>query len=97
MAPQTGVSGEDVARIEVVFQGIKTAAMVLTAVEPARWLTAWDRQEETLWFADPTFMQQMMAQRDDMQRKRRLLAAAAAYLKEWEAVKAETLAEEVKP
>lgn len=97
MAPKTGVSGEDVARIEVVFQGIKAAAMVLTAVEPQRWLAAWDRQEEMLPFTDPTMMQQMLAQRDDMRRKKRLLAAAATYLKEWEAVKAEAMAEGTAP
>lgn len=96
MAPQTGVSGEDVARIEVVFQGIKTAAMVLTAVEPKRWLAAWDRQEEMLPFTDPTLMQKLLAQRDDMRRKKRLLAAAAYYLQEWEAVRAEAHAAEVK-
>lgn len=92
MTSLTGVRGEDVARVEIIFQAIKTAAMVLEAAEPQRWLDSWDRQESILPFTDPTFMQKMLASREDMARKKRLLAAAAAYLREWEAVKVEALA-----
>lgn len=86
-----------VARIGQVFAVIKTAALLLTSIEPQRILDSWERQETTLPFTDPAAYQAVIAQRKDLDRKKRLITAARDFLNEWEAVKAEALAVSARP
>lgn len=83
-----------IARMDQIFGAIKTAAMLLEAIDPQRLLDSWNRQESILPFTDPTFMQQLLLHRDDMARKKRLLTAARDFMVAWNAVKEESLAAE---
>lgn len=81
-----------VRRMEEIFGAIKTAAMVLGAIEPQKLLDSWNHQEAILPFTDPTLMQSLLSERDDMDRKKRLLTAARDFMGVWNRVKAESLA-----
>lgn len=81
-----------VRRVQEIFGVIKTAATLLEAIEPQKLLDSWERQEAVMPFTDPTLMQSLLASRLDMARKKRLLVAARDFMREWNAVKGESLA-----
>lgn len=83
-------------RMDHIFGAIKTAGILIAAIEPQRLLDSWNRQEEVLPFTDPTLMQQLLLHRDDMARKKRLLTAARDFMVVWNAVKEESIAAEAK-
>ena len=85
-----------VGRMDEIFGAIKTAAMLLEAIDPQALLDSWNRQESILPFTDPTLMQSLLTHRDDMRRKKCLLEAARTFVITWRAVKEESLAAEEK-
>lgn len=86
------VSDEDQHAVALVFNGIKSAAMLIEAVDPEAILESWERQETVMPFLDPTAYQKHLAARDDMRRKKEIIQAAAAFLREWNRIKEEALA-----
>lgn len=84
--------------IAAVFDGIRLAAMLIESANPEAVLAAWERQETTMPFLDPTAYQKMLGARDDVRRKKEIIQAAAVFLREWNRIKAEALeASEVVP
>lgn len=79
--------------IAAVFGAVKSAAMLIEAINPNAILESWERQETTLPFTDPTVFQSILAARDDMRRKKEIIEAAARFLAEWNRIKAEALAD----
>lgn len=79
-------------RISVVFGLIRSAAMMIEAVQPDLILEDWNRQETMMPFTDPTAYQRLLGARDDMRRKKEIIQAAAVFHREWNRIKAEALA-----
>lgn len=77
--------------IAVVFNCIKSAAMMIESVDPNAILESWNRQETTLPFTDPTAAMKVYAARDDMRRKKQIIEAAAKFVNEWNRIKKEAL------
>lgn len=79
-------------KVSVVFNSIRSAAMLIEAIDPVAVLESWNHQETILPITDPTAYQKILAARDDMRRKKDIIEAAAQFLKRWNEIKAEALA-----
>lgn len=75
----------------MVYNVIKSAAMMIESIDPNTLLESWNRQEITLPFLDTTIAQKLYAARDDMARKKAIIQAAADFLNAWNKIKAEAL------
>lgn len=91
MRPICNVAADAEHTVAMVFNGIKSAAMLIEAMNPDAVLEIWERQETIMPFINPTTYQKHLAARDDMRRKKEIIQAAAAFLREWNRIKAEAL------
>lgn len=75
----------------MVYNIIKSAAMLIESIDPNALLESWERQETVLPFIDPSAAQKIYAARDDMARKKAIIQAAANFLNAWNKIKSEAL------